>query len=55
MGMLCTTAHGSVSANPNPETACHVLTISLVKGLADGEVQVLKSKALEAQGPDAAA
>lgn len=27
----------------------------LVKGLADGEVQVLKSKALEAQGPDAPA
>jgi hypothetical protein len=27
----------------------------LVKGLADGEVQVLKSKALDSQGPNLAA
>lgn len=52
--MPCTTECGSVSllytGNGNL-----VLTIVTVKGLADGEVQILKSKVLEAQGPDAAA
>lgn len=42
---------------PTPHSGIRVriLTVFPVKGLADGEVQVLKSKVLDAQGPDAAA
>lgn len=53
METLRTTVHGSVSLLTSQITT-NVLTDYSVKGLADGEVQVLKSKVLDAQGPDAA-
>jgi hypothetical protein len=48
---LATTVHGSVSLRSSRVPFADVP----VKGLADGEVQVLKSKALDSQGPNLAA